>query len=210
MSGGPQLLQLRPVESSPHHRGSVVAHQEEPAPATGDPVGRRLLCEPDLPLRQRPTPRPTRGSGTGDRLSTVRRGPRTAVPAADHGAGCRIAPGPGTATLYHERWEIETALDELKTHLRDRRNSRTRPPGVLGPDVGPLRSAPSCTTPPGRAETTQTDSPTSTRFVPSVATSSPTALSVRTAAASISLTNSSTNGWYPVATGARPAVSSAR
>jgi len=24
------------------------------------------------------------------------------------------------AALYHERWEIETALDELKTHLRDR------------------------------------------------------------------------------------------
>jgi IS4 transposase len=22
------------------------------------------------------------------------------------------------AALYHERWEIETALDELKTHLR--------------------------------------------------------------------------------------------
>jgi len=30
----------------------------------------------------------------------------------------RGSPGPGTGALYHERWEIETALDELKTHLR--------------------------------------------------------------------------------------------
>ena len=32
----------------------------------------------------------------------------------DHDA----APAPELAALYHERWEIETALDELKTHLR--------------------------------------------------------------------------------------------
>jgi len=29
-----------------------------------------------------------------------------------------IAPAEELAALYHERWEIETALDELKTHLR--------------------------------------------------------------------------------------------
>lgn len=28
------------------------------------------------------------------------------------------APAPQLAALYHQRWEIETALDELKTHLR--------------------------------------------------------------------------------------------
>ena len=28
------------------------------------------------------------------------------------------APAAELAALYHERWEIETALDELKTHLR--------------------------------------------------------------------------------------------
>ena len=28
------------------------------------------------------------------------------------------APARELAALYHERWEIETALDELKTHLR--------------------------------------------------------------------------------------------
>ncbi|MBV8360291.1 MAG: IS4 family transposase [Deltaproteobacteria bacterium] len=30
----------------------------------------------------------------------------------------RVAPAQELAALYHERWEIETALDELKTHLR--------------------------------------------------------------------------------------------
>jgi hypothetical protein len=30
----------------------------------------------------------------------------------------RLAPAPELAALYHERWEIETSLDELKTHLR--------------------------------------------------------------------------------------------
>jgi IS4 transposase len=31
------------------------------------------------------------------------------------------APAQEVAALYHERWEIETALDELKTHLRGAR-----------------------------------------------------------------------------------------
>jgi hypothetical protein len=61
-------------------------------------------------------------------------------------------PGPGgrlpakeLAALYHERWEIETALDELKTHLRGAQIVlRSKTPelvraGVLGPAHGPLR-----------------------------------------------------------------------
>jgi IS4 transposase len=32
-----------------------------------------------------------------------------------------LAPAHELAALYHERWEIETALDELKTHLRGTR-----------------------------------------------------------------------------------------
>jgi hypothetical protein len=32
-----------------------------------------------------------------------------------------VAPARELAALYHERWEIETSLDELKTHLRGRR-----------------------------------------------------------------------------------------
>ena len=30
----------------------------------------------------------------------------------------KLAPAKELAALYHERWEIETTLDELKTHLR--------------------------------------------------------------------------------------------
>ncbi|MGC8526477.1 transposase, partial [Acidiphilium sp.] len=33
----------------------------------------------------------------------------------------QTAPATELAALYHERWEIETALDELKTHLRGAR-----------------------------------------------------------------------------------------
>lgn len=32
-----------------------------------------------------------------------------------------LAPAQELAALYHERWEIETSLDELKTHLRGAR-----------------------------------------------------------------------------------------
>ena len=32
--------------------------------------------------------------------------------------GHELAPANELAALYHERWEIETAFDELKTHLR--------------------------------------------------------------------------------------------
>lgn len=32
-----------------------------------------------------------------------------------------VAPAQELATLYHERWEIESSFDELKTHLRGRR-----------------------------------------------------------------------------------------
>ena len=34
---------------------------------------------------------------------------------------CRQAPAEELAALYPQRWEIETALDELKTHLRGAR-----------------------------------------------------------------------------------------
>ena len=35
-----------------------------------------------------------------------------------NGYSARKAPAHELAALYHERWEIETALDEVKTHLR--------------------------------------------------------------------------------------------
>ena len=57
------------------------------------------------------------------------------------------APAAELAALYHERWEIEGALAELKTHLRGARmvlRSKTPelgPAGVLGPAAGALRGA---------------------------------------------------------------------
>jgi hypothetical protein len=42
------------------------------------------------------------------------------------------APAAALAALYHERWEIETALDELKTHLRGARVVlRSKTPGLV-------------------------------------------------------------------------------
>lgn len=44
----------------------------------------------------------------------------------------RQAPAEQLAALYHERWEIETALDELKTHLRGARIIlRSRTPDLV-------------------------------------------------------------------------------
>jgi hypothetical protein len=64
----------------------------------------------------------------GSYLSRVYASPKERIPGAepiyrllttilDHEA----APATELAALYHERWEIETALDELKTHLRGSR-----------------------------------------------------------------------------------------
>jgi IS4 transposase len=42
------------------------------------------------------------------------------------------APAKELAALYHERWEIETALDELKTHLRGRQITlRSKTPDLV-------------------------------------------------------------------------------
>ncbi len=52
------------------------------------------------------------------------------------------APAADLAALYHERWEIEGALAELKTHLRGAQVVlRSKAPGVLGPAAGALRRA---------------------------------------------------------------------
>jgi hypothetical protein len=54
------------------------------------------------------------------------------------------APAAQLAALYHERWEIETALDELKTHLRGAKIVlRSKTPDlvarILQPHDGSLR-----------------------------------------------------------------------
>ena len=44
----------------------------------------------------------------------------------------KVAPGVELASLYHERWEIESAFDELKTHLRGRQTLlRSRTPNLV-------------------------------------------------------------------------------
>jgi hypothetical protein len=44
----------------------------------------------------------------------------------------KLAPAEKLAALYHERWEIETALDELKTHLRGARiQLRSKTPDLV-------------------------------------------------------------------------------
>lgn len=46
------------------------------------------------------------------------------------------APAAELATLYHERWEIESAFDELKTHLRGaRRVLRSKTPDLVKQEV---------------------------------------------------------------------------
>ena len=57
------------------------------------------------------------------------------------------APAADLAALYHERWEIEGALAELKTQLRGalvgaaQQNRGVGAPGVLGPAAGAFRRA---------------------------------------------------------------------
>lgn len=47
------------------------------------------------------------------------------------------APAEELAALYHERWELETALDELKTHLRGARIVlRSKTPDLVRPGPG--------------------------------------------------------------------------
>jgi hypothetical protein len=47
-----------------------------------------------------------------------------------------VAPAPDRAALYHDRWELELAFDELKTHPLDRTEARhgtyVLDTGVLG------------------------------------------------------------------------------
>jgi hypothetical protein len=49
----------------------------------------------------------------------------------------KLAPAKELAALYHERWEIETALDELKNHLRGAQIVlRSKTPELVQPTPG--------------------------------------------------------------------------
>jgi hypothetical protein len=92
----------------------------------------RLPCEKRLPdasylSRVYPSPKEQRHGQNGvvvrvieyrlDRIPGAEPIYRLLTTILDHEA----APATELAALYHERWEIETALDELKTHLRGSR-----------------------------------------------------------------------------------------
>src|SRR5215218_6071292 len=99
-----------------------MAGQAQPATAAGSGAGRRFLPHDHLPQRQGPAASHLRSPGACGRVPTGwHRGGRAALPLGDHDPG----PGAGTAAelaaLYHERWEIEGALAELKTQLRGAR-----------------------------------------------------------------------------------------
>jgi Transposase DDE domain len=84
--------------------------------------GRRLLSDGNLPQRQRPATPHERCAGARYRVSA--RGIPGAEPLYRLDTTIRDpdqAPARELATLDHQRWEIETALDELKTHLRGAR-----------------------------------------------------------------------------------------
>jgi len=70
-------------------------------------------------LRERSQAPEKRCARARDRVSAGGgRTKRAHLSAADDHFGPSTAPAQELAALYHERWEIETSLDELKTHLR--------------------------------------------------------------------------------------------
>ena len=122
--GGPPVLRLRAVVPGARQGGRpALARQEEHAPGPRPAIARRLLPEHHLFLGTGSPPPDRRAHGAGDRLPVGgcrrRREPvyRLLTTILDHD----VAPAHELAALYHERWEIETALDELKTHLRGAR-----------------------------------------------------------------------------------------
>ncbi|HJU14960.1 MAG TPA: transposase domain-containing protein [Stellaceae bacterium] len=121
--GRPAVLRLCAVAAGlRYRRRTAVADQEEHPPALRETPARRLLSEPSLPLRP------------GSRHKTNSVPVRVIEYRLDGVAGAEplyrlvttildpdLAPARELAALYHERWEIETAPDELKTHLRGAR-----------------------------------------------------------------------------------------
>jgi len=83
-------------------------------------AGGRVLSVRGLPERERPAARDQWHPSARGRVSARGRGRRRATVSADHHTILDPAQAPAAdlAALYHERWEIEGALAELKTQLR--------------------------------------------------------------------------------------------
>ena len=104
-----------------HRRGPALASQEERPSGHRETFARRVLSEPDLSVHRRSGPSAEGyGSPVEYRLEGIPGAEplyRLVTTILDH----RPAPAKELAALYQERWEIETTLDELKTHLRGAR-----------------------------------------------------------------------------------------
>ena len=60
----------------------------------------------------------------------------TRVPVVDHPAGPGQAPAAELAAAYAQRWEIESAFDELKTHQRGPRMVlRSKSPDLVKQEI---------------------------------------------------------------------------
>ena len=120
MSGGPEFLRLRLVKQAQAARAQLLWRVKK---------NMRLACEKRLPdgsylSRIYPSERDWRHKSNGivvrvidyelDGVADAEPIYRLVTTILDHEKG----PAKELAALYHERWEIETALDELKTHLR--------------------------------------------------------------------------------------------
>jgi hypothetical protein len=123
VSGGSFVPRLFLVESeSLNRRRPALASGQNISPAGGKKTARRVLPQQPLSFvqdRQRQRNAITvrvieyRLEGVADAEPRY----RLITTILDHVK----APAEELAALYHERWEIETALDELKTHLRGSR-----------------------------------------------------------------------------------------
>jgi hypothetical protein len=103
----------------PNGGGLAVAGSPECPPGGRPAAGRWLLSQPDLRLHIGPPPSAQRDCGArGGLPARPGAGRRAAVRLITTILDPKLAPAKELAALYHERWEIETALDELKTHLR--------------------------------------------------------------------------------------------
>ena len=121
--GGPLFLRLRILAPSPGYRGRTsLEDQEKLAVALRAASGRRFVPEPHLPIQE---DRRRNTNGVVVRVIDYQlEGVAGAEPIyrlVTTILDPEKAPAPELAALYHERWEIETALDELKTHLRGAR-----------------------------------------------------------------------------------------
>jgi len=109
-------------------------------PATVRPVPERALVDGTLLVRLRPADHPRRYRGAYIVVRLIRYtldDPQRPGHRVEHRLVTslldpRIAPAHELVAAYHRRWEIESALDEMKVHLRPTQPLRSRKPlGVV-------------------------------------------------------------------------------